>query len=471
MPIPSLAGLKASNERLNVVLIVLDTQRVKKMSCYGYDKPTSPNADKIAREGVLFENHFVPACWTLPSHTSMFTGLYPFTHRADMEHAYLDDEYPTWAEVGHELGYLTAAFNPNKWIRAAQADRGFCLIDSCEKPKGGGRVTPFTAERFVQWLEVYRGAPAPFFVFINFGDPHLSCHPSEPFLSQFLLKGVSVEEAMALDQNPHLHPAGQAHWSERQWAILESLNDGCVAKADHYVGAVYDALKREGLLERTVLIVTSDHGDVYHEHPPQMAHVLNVYDTCIHTPLIVRAPGIFEGGKRCFFLVQAVDLLPTFFDVVGVAPHDSLKAIQGISLLRALSGETREFIYAEDPFPWNELERYGSYPNANDMRRFYRFLRTIRDHNYKYIYSSRGEDELYFVRDDVDEQKNLIKEKPEIAREMMGKMEAWLWDKPLRRKPPALNTSPIKSVTPESLRRMEVWRGGVPAQLGARGKH
>ncbi|MCX7012844.1 MAG: sulfatase, partial [Candidatus Sumerlaeota bacterium] len=355
MPIPSLAGLKAANPAVNVVLIVLDTQRVKNMSCYGYPKPTTPNSDRIAAEGVLFENHFSPGCWTLPSHTSMFTGLYPFTHRADIEHAYLDDADPTWAEIARKLSYRTAAFNPNTWIRAAQADRGFHLIDSCECPANRPSKQHFTVERFTQWIEAYRGDAKPFFCFLNFSNPHLKCRPAEPFLSQFLQEGVTVEEAMALDQNPHHATGGIRRWTEREWALLESLNDGCVAEADAHVGEVCEALRREGLMDRTLLLITSDHGDVYDEHPPQMAHVMNVYDACLHTPLIARLPEVFEGGRRCPSLVQNVDFLPTFLDVVGAAPHDSLNDIQGLSLLRALHGETREFIYAEDPYPWNEL--------------------------------------------------------------------------------------------------------------------
>ncbi|MFC1736470.1 sulfatase-like hydrolase/transferase, partial [Candidatus Hydrogenedentota bacterium] len=196
MPIPSLAGLKTSNERFNVVLIVLDTLRVKNVSCYGYGKETTPNLDKIAAEGVLFENCFTPACWTLPSHVSMFTGLYPFTHRADMEHPYFENIFPTWAELGTQLGYRTAAFNPNNWIQVAQAERGFWLYDSCKQPTHYKNGRQFTVDRFNQWLDAYRGDESPFFTFLNFGDPHLTCWPSDKNRARFLPEGVTeVEES------------------------------------------------------------------------------------------------------------------------------------------------------------------------------------------------------------------------------------------------------------------------------------
>jgi len=470
MPTQSLAEVKATKDKINVVLIVLDTLRVKNMRCYGYDKPTTPNMDRIAEEGVLFENHFVPGCWTLPSHVSMFTGLYPFTHRADMEHAYLDDEYPTWAEVCHRVGYLTAAFNPNTWIRASAADRGFHVIDSCQKPKSYKHGSRLAADRFERWLSDYGAGDKPFFAFLNFGDPHLAVKPPEPFLSQFLLEGVTPEEAMAVDQDPHKPLTGQRQWTDREWAILESLSDGCVATADDRVGTVRGILESAGALDNTMLIIISDHGDIYNEHPPLMAHVMNVYDCCIHTPLIVRLPGVFDGGKRVKSLVQATDLVPTFLELVGIEQAGPLAPVQGASLVQAMDGEVRDFIYAEDPFPWNELERYRRCPSDFDGRRYYRFLKTVRDHDYKYIYSSRGDDELYFVREDIDEQDNLIDAKPDIAAKMRGDMAAWLADKPIRDLGPALNTSPIKPVTPESWRSMWIWGGAVPTNMGQTGE-
>ncbi len=462
MPIHSLNGLKAAKDKFNVALIVLDTMRVKNLSCYGYEKETTPNIDRVASEGVLFENHFAPGCWTLPSHVSMFTGLYPFTHRADMEHAYLLNEYPTWAEIARQLGYRPAAFNPNNWIQVAQAERGFSQYDDCMAPTGYTKGTHFTVERFEQWLANYRGDARPFFTFLNFGDPHLPCWPSDKNRARFLLDGVADEEARALDQNPTKRVAGLVDWSKRDFALLESLNDGCVADADDRVGSICAALEREGLLNSTMLIITSDHGDIFDEHPPQMAHTMNVYDACIHVPLIVRLPGVFEGGKRVESLVQNTDYLPTFLELAGASPHPALEPIQGISLVKSMGSEQREFAYAEDGFPWNELERFKAFENASDLRQFYRYLRTIRTHDYKYIYSSNGNDELYFVKVDKDEQNNLIEENPDVARELMQKMEAWLSDMPRRAVSPELNTTPGKPVTPQSKARMELWRGSVP---------
>ncbi|OPZ13534.1 MAG: Choline-sulfatase [candidate division BRC1 bacterium ADurb.BinA364] len=461
MPIAPLAHVNASSKPLNVVLIVIDTLRAKKLSCYGHSRPTSPNIDRLAREGVLFENHFATGCWTLPSHASMFTGMYPFSHRADIEHPYLDTAYPTWAEIATALKCRAAAFNPNNWIRVSQADRGFGLYDECRKPPGYRAGTRFTAERFAQWLATYRGDEAPFFAFLNFGDPHLRCWPLEENRRRFLLEGATEEEAAAIDQKPTRSTAGLARLTERQWAILESLNDGCVADADERVGFVRQTLEAEGLLDDTLLIVTSDHGDIYHEHPPQMAHTMNVYDCCIHVPLVVRLPGVFEGGKRVVSLTQNTDYLPTWLGLAGVELEGALASIQGKSLIDALEGETRAFAFAEDPCPWNELERFERMPGARDLRRFHRLLRTARTHEWKYIYSSNGADELYRIAEDKDEQTNRIDERPDVARQLFEAMDSWLAEMPTRAAPGLVNTAPGKPATFASASRMARWRGAI----------
>ncbi|RLE99138.1 MAG: hypothetical protein DRJ57_02750 [Thermoprotei archaeon] len=203
-------------DRPNILLIVMDTQRADNISCYGYEKRTTPHIDEIARDGAIFLNNITPGVWTLPSHASLFTGRYVSGHGADAHCEYLMAEFPTMAEMLRKLGYHTVGFSNNGWVsRRTGVARGFEEFYLISRRIEGRRVVEWfyvedyfkgeedrgslkTVNAAVAWLDRKWDRDRPFFMFINFIEPHGPYWPPEPFRSRFLPPSVSEEELRRL---------------------------------------------------------------------------------------------------------------------------------------------------------------------------------------------------------------------------------------------------------------------------------
>jgi len=189
----------------------MDTQRAGNVSCYGYPKKTTPNIDLIASEGVIFYNNIIPGVWTLPSHASLFTGRYVSSHGADAHHEFLQDEFPTMAEILGELGYRTVGFSNNGWVsRASGIARGFDEYYLISRDGGKAQKVEWfyveeealrgeerdrgslkTINAAMSWIERKYDGKQPFFIFINVIEPHGPYWPPEPFRSKFLPSDVN----------------------------------------------------------------------------------------------------------------------------------------------------------------------------------------------------------------------------------------------------------------------------------------
>jgi arylsulfatase A-like enzyme len=274
-----------------VLLITLDTTRADALGCYGRKLDVTPSIDRLAREGVVFENARTVAPLTAPAHASIFTGLYPPRHGVrDNGVGTLPSSARTLAELARERGAQTAAFVAASVLdRTFRFDQGF---EHWEQPERSDQPTDFdfetksaseisTAAR--QWL-VLRDRTRPFFVWVHLFDPHAPYEPPAKFLPQ--ARG-----------HPYL---------------------GEVAAADHAVGEIVDLLRAEGELERTTVIVVGDHGESLGEHE-EATHGLFVYDATLRVPLVVRYPGAARAGRRSKAIVSVVDVFATAARALGVA--------------------------------------------------------------------------------------------------------------------------------------------------------
>lgn len=322
---------------LNVILISIDTLRADHVGTYGYDKPVSPRIDALAADGVVFENVYSTAPWTLPAHVSMFTGLNCVRHRVYAEHDQMDPRTPTLAEIMRERGYATRAITSGGFVSAKFGfSKGFDeyhmaqanLMDASQAAKTGYDAT--------QWIE--KNTDRSFFLFLHTYQVHAPYKSPMPYRTMFLrpdARWTSVDVAAKLGGRPGIYKS----LSEPERANVIACYDAGVRFTDEtLVQPVVDALRRLHLYDRTMIIVTSDHGEEFYDHG-SWTHSTSVYDELIRIPLVVKMPGSEFRGRRYSSIVRLIDLMPTILDVAGI-PTKGL-SLNGESLRPVLRGKEK----------------------------------------------------------------------------------------------------------------------------------
>jgi arylsulfatase A-like enzyme/Flp pilus assembly protein TadD len=374
------AARERTPRALNVILITLDTLRSDRLSCYGSDIVDTPNIDAFAAEGVRFTNAASTVPFTLPAHSSIMTGLYPPGHGVRENVGYvLDERSPTLAELLGRGGWATAGFVSafvldHRWGIGRGFDHyvdGFALREMETANLGSvQRDGAETLAAAVSWLDE-RPADRPFFLWLHLYDPHEPYTPPEPFKSEY---------------------------PERPY-------DAEVAYTDSLVGTFRRALDERGLLDDSLVIITSDHGEGLGDHG-ETFHGYYVYDSTIHVVLIVRPPSGDSAGRVVDRVVSHVDLLPTILDLVGLPVPET---VHGRSLAPLIAGQDVVWerpVYSESLYP---LLHYGWAP-----------LRSLRTESLKLIDVPRPE--LYDLADDPEEDRNLHDEQPTRAGELKAEL-------------------------------------------------
>ena len=410
----------------NIILIIMDVQRATNMHCYGYPKNTTPNIDKIAKESIVFNKCISPGSWTLPSHASIFTGRYVYGHGVGQSHTYFQRERYTLTEILKASGYNTVGMcNMGHWwcMYGINYYRGFdsfyrVSFDSLEDWVENGSEKHM--EIAVNWIK--RNNNKPFFMFINCLEPHRPYYPPSEFRSKFY-KDISLEEMKELFPDVWHVRMGKVKVSKEMWEIHKKLYDGVTAALDHRLGTLFNFLEDNKLLDDTMIIITSDHGDEQGEHyPPYVAHSLNLYQPVLHVPLIIRYPEIFPENHRYDGFVQTHDIFPTILEILGIKDTSIWFQNQGRSLLQILNGKQREYALAEHQRPLHSFDRILTRDKNYDFRKYDRSLKALFIGKYKYIWSSNGEDELYNLEQDPLETRNIIEDNRDLAEEMRRKM-------------------------------------------------
>jgi arylsulfatase A-like enzyme len=308
------------------------------LSAYGYARPTSPRFDALAASGALFLDATAPATWSLPSHASLFTGLFPSGHGAHEEHRFLDAGVPTLAETLAAAGWDTRCFTANAWIsdslglvrgfawsdeawRAGDVGRSFNsmlrLLDRLgfgADDKGGGQV----ARNFERWMASRPAAVPPAFVFLNFIEAHFPYHQlPRDYLTRFTdlppatLRTQSLALFAAQFGGGSIDPA-----TVREGAV--AMYDAGILYADALLGRVVDAIRQRGTLDRTVLVVLADHGELLGEHG-DFGHGRSLLEPALRVPLMVRYPPRIPAGARVPTPVSTVGVFATVLDLLGLA--------------------------------------------------------------------------------------------------------------------------------------------------------
>ena len=371
----------------NVLLITLDTTRADRIGAYGYAKASTPNLDRLASEGVLFEECITATGYTLPSHSSIMTGLYPPAHgvRLNGEAALADDQV-TLAETLSARGYRTAGFAgafvlDGRW----GIGQGFQHYDDDFQMGDDQKLDLARVQRpanqvvdaALQWLG--QDSTKPFFAWVHLYDAHVPYEPPEPFRSR-----------------------------------AASPYDGEISFADAQVARLLQWIEQRGLREQTIVIVTADHGEGLGDHGEE-EHGYYVYDYAVHVPLIARIPG--RTRARVAEQVRTVDIAPTVLELVGggqapspVRPSDARRTgeapvlhrvMDGESLLPLLDGKQQPVRYAYSESVATKLQ-YG-----------WAGLYSLRTNTHKFIEAPRSE--LYELTSDPAEAKNRLDDLRRVA--------------------------------------------------------
>jgi arylsulfatase A-like enzyme len=417
----------------DIVLIVLDTVRAQNLSIYGYARPTSPTLEALAAEGALFLDATSPSTWSLASHASLFTGRYPSGHGAHWENLFLDDRFPTLAGVLASRGYDTRCFTANAWISDGLGlTRGFAWQDATWKSAEAGRMFVFihrllarfgsepgdkggamVASHFAEWLRERPADARPSFVFLNFLEAHFPYHQlPDDYLARYTtrprpeLREISLELMGAQFGGEVRDPAGAA-------APALNMYDGGVLYSDHLLGRVLDALRERGTLDRTVLIVLSDHGEILGEHGDFFGHGPSLHEPMIRVPLLVRYPPRVAAGTRVERPVSTVGVYATILDLADIEPPPTLHVG---SLLPVLAGEAGGGPVLSERHALSAMASGSVEVSHPLMQPDWRY-RAYRAGNWKLIETSRGETFLFDVAADPSESRNLAADQPfELAR-------------------------------------------------------
>ncbi|MGD2110534.1 MAG: sulfatase, partial [Phycisphaerae bacterium] len=349
-----------AEKRPNVLLIVLDTTRPDFLSCYGYKKRTTGGIDRLARKATRYTKAFATDFWTLPSHASLLTGLYPSEAQATSETNHLPDRVTTIAETLQAAGYRTGAIVCNPWISGERGfSQGFSYFHEVRPPEvipSDFHVEQAGAYKARDWLTEAAGGDQPFFFFANFNLPHLPYRPQPSILRQFQTQPWPEDHIDRLMKVSGMwsYLGGAIKLDEQDFAAMRDLYASEIHLADRFVHQLVYALDAAKVLGRTLVIVTSDHGENIGDHG-MIDHLLSMYDSTIHVPLLIRYPKRFEKRAVKDELVSLVDIVPTILDVCGLA-NDTNKAHVAKHSLCSPDRERRTFVTAENERPVNGIQ-------------------------------------------------------------------------------------------------------------------
>lgn len=427
-------------DKPNVILIVVDTLRADRLSTYGYHRPTSPNLDRFADESVKFERCISPANWTPPGHASIFTGRFPISHGAHKTLSDRNPKYPncfplaeeetTIAEILAEQGYRTAGVVANFGFvsGALGLDQGFQFWFA-RPPR---RLKPIlltlalklelvTARRLLtnpvpyrrasdikevslRWIRQY--GDRPFFLFINFMDPHSPYSPPKPW------EGDPGDSTLSYSfENYHDDIRdGLTDLSDRHWSHINSQYDGEIAYVDAEIGDFLFQLKEQNIYSNSIVIVTSDHGEFLGEKG-LLDHQIGLYQPVISVPLIFKVADGTIAPNDSDRIAQTVDILPTVLDSIDIEIPDF---VQGTSLLRT---EIHPIISQH----YVDLHIYDWYDGRFNVDQI-----SLIQNTKKLILSSDGKSEFLELAGDTDEDIEHGGEEFEIRDQMLEILNIWV---------------------------------------------
>lgn len=345
-PAPGTFKPSSNHKVRHVILITIDTLRYDALSAYGSTRISTKNIDSLAADGALFKNAFSAAPWTLPSFSSIMTGLSPTVHKTYTAQSALPDKFRTFAEYMRDSGYYTAAVGDNFFLHPEfNMDQGFIeynfypkrriiagsfaaiLIDTAFPNRLNYYAsTSELTDLAVGWIEENRDSD--FFLWVHYYDPHMPYAPPREYISKDAVPdggiGYSYNDAGKI-RSGHFAPNA----SQRQW--IKELYDAEVRYVDENIGRLLDSLKENSLYKSSLIVLTSDHGEEFWDHGG-FEHGHTLYNELLHVPLIVKLPGshreqVVDNG------VTTQSLMATVLDITKIRKDSETPTAESLAPL------------------------------------------------------------------------------------------------------------------------------------------
>jgi len=388
-----------ASARPNVIVIVVDALRADHLSAYGYSRPTSPNLDRLAAQGVLFEKAVAPSSWTLPSHATLLTGRLPSEHHAGENNWYLDERLPRIESAFQQLGYRTAAFSGNPFLFSRRVGMGLgfshfedgSILEHFTETNLGGHVQNILGRmRLLHNVvgrqnaqEISRNAARwigrsrqPFFIAINYFDVHEPFIPEPGYMQRFSARQPPRDQFM--------WPTSVVLTPQQVSDEIDAY-DACITYTDQQISEFLRGLEHDGYLKNAVVIITSDHGTSFNEQG-FMFHGESLYWEQIRVPLIIYAPGRVPPGIRITTPVAFQSIPATLMDMIAVGNNG---AIPGPSLQALWKSPGAEENW---PYPLSELAPQGDSPRFPS---YYGPMKSVVTPEWHYVEGGKTGEELY----------------------------------------------------------------------------
>lgn len=397
---------KAPATGSNVVLITIDALRPDHLGCYGYNLNTSPNIDKLAKEGVLFTQAIAQGSKTNLTLPSLCTSTYPRTHGIYREGSKINPSLPTLAEILKKNSYSTGALAC--YIDRIQGlKRGFDSFLVRDVYDKAGVIT----KDAISWLDKNRGNK--FFLWLHYFDAHAPYNPPPPYDKLFADKAVSGKRKVTLGNSPFdafkAIPLYAVKGGITDIGYYISQYDGAIRFIDEQIGILANKLKEFNIDDKTIIVITADHGEMLGEHDYYFVHN-TLYDPNIKVPLIIWCKPLISAPRIIQEQVQTIDIAPTILALLHI-PKD--RHMQGESLLPFIPrGKKRSRV-----FVFSEHHRLGN-----------RAIECVRGEGWKLIREKEGDEErfeLYNLDRDAGELNNLAGAEKEKFEYLKRKLNDW----------------------------------------------
>lgn len=411
-----LAGLPMKYKDYNVVFVSFDALQAAHVGSLGYSRNVTPTIDAMAKDGFSFTNNISVASWTVPASMTWFTGVYPSEHRLTNKFSVfnppnnnvlsnlkkLSPELVTLAEILKQNGYSTGGFTGNAGVSGGFGyNQGF---DEYFFEKGKFGSMGVSIPKGLEWLQ--KNKDKKFFMFLHGYDMHGQNVPVEGFDYRFVEKGYDKKFTGSAAEQEMLREEGLANGKvqlrDEDVKFWRAIYDEKVQRTDARFKIFLEAYEKMGLMDKTIFVLTSDHGTEFHEHK-RFDHGFSLYDELIHVPLVIKLPKQ-KAGKVIKDQVSSIDVMPTILDLLDVSmPSGVSKQLRGTSLVSGLQGKP----VAKDVFFETDYRQY-TYKRGIQTKEGWKLIYTLES-------KSR---ELYNLKQDPGETKNLVDQEPRIAYEL-----------------------------------------------------
>ncbi|GAM09274.1 arylsulfatase K [Geobacter sp. OR-1] len=416
------AKLPLKYKDYNVVFVSFDALQAAHVGSLGYSRNVTPTIDAMAKKGFNFTNTISVASWTVPASMTWFTGVYPSEHRLTNKFAIfnppsnnvlsnlkkLSPELVTLAEVLKQNGYATGGFTGNAGVSGFFGyDQGF---DQYFFEKGKFGSMGVSIPKALDWLKENKNKK--FFMFLHGYDCHGQNIPEGGFDYRFVDKGYDKKYTGSAKEQEALREEGLEKGSvavrDEDVKFWRAIYDEKIQRTDARFKKFLEEYEKMGLLDKTIFVLTSDHGTEFFEHK-HMDHGFSLYDELIHVPLVITLPKQ-KSGKIITDQISSIDVMPTILDLLDVKmPEKAKNQLRGASLVPAMKGKSvAKEVYSE-----------------TDYRQYTYKRSVITKDGWKFIYTLENKNrELYNLKKDPKELKNVVDQEPRIAYELEQKLFA-----------------------------------------------